>query len=197
MGWTGLEGKGTHAEIDRELMRAWTFERDGQTVEVTNTDCTLANFGREHYHVRRENGAPVEIMVTMIERGKPSKDSYFRGSEWRYKDMCETMGPVIHACPLKLLAIVPPPTGACASYAADWREAVRKYHAAKTKAASRVLAVGTRFRLAESLVLRGVNVGGTKGTIIAFRKRTPVAALEAYPSADVLIPPKLIAEVLA
>ena len=54
-----------------------------------------------------------------------------RGGGWGYKGLDEDMGPVEVNCPLSLLNKASPVTG---SYAVDWRERVRAYHARRKTA---------------------------------------------------------------
>lgn len=52
------------------------------------------------------------------------------GYEWGYKDIDESCGPCEVNCPLGLIEEADEPRG---YYAADWREQVRAYHAARRK----------------------------------------------------------------
>lgn len=137
MGTVGVPGRGTHAEIDEELMKSWEYDKpDGTHVEVTYTDCRLVRFN-QHWHVRRENGVPVVILEEMISRG---------GGWWYYKSLGEDWGPVDVECPLALLDIVPEPD---AEYAREWRARVRAHHAAKVSLAG--LKAGDRIQLRDHL----------------------------------------------
>jgi hypothetical protein len=135
MGSYGIPGEsGTHAQIDRELMTRAEFGG----VAVTRTDCRLVNFNH-HYNIRRENGVPVAIELSLISRYRecnaPGKE---RASEWVYKPMDETMGPCEVDCPLSLLDMVPCPDS---DYARKWREEVREFHS-KGSASRAVIAPG-------------------------------------------------------
>lgn len=67
---------------------------------------------------------------------------------WGYKDLDETAAPYYYNCPLSYLDLVDEPYN---ENAAEWRDAVRRYHAAQ--AAKRVGCVvaygGTHYRLGE------------------------------------------------
>jgi len=176
MGTTGIPGqRGTHAEIDRELMRGWSCE-DGTV--VTMTDCRLTFTA--HYHVRRENGVPIVIIATLIHRYRANKRT---GTpvEWTYKDMSEDMGPYMHDCPLDLFAIVPEPVAGergmsaqSAIWAAEWRAKVRDFHAKRqvARARAKTVEVGSIVRLVE-----GLKVAGT-GRVTRFKGKTIVAVFE-------------------
>lgn len=124
MGSYGIPGEtGTHAQIDRELMRPfWTGGSEGVGVYIEHTDCKLVSFNH-HYCVLRENGKPVAIELALISRYRecntPGRE---RDSEWIYKPIDETMGPCETDCPLSLLDLVPCPDS---DYARGWRERVR------------------------------------------------------------------------
>lgn len=128
MGSYGIPGEtGTHAQIDRELMREWT---DNGHV-YSHTDCKLVGFNH-HYSIYRIDGVPQCIELALITRYRecntPGKE---RDSEWIYKPIDETMGPCEVDCPLSLLNAVQCPDS---EYARKWREEVRKYHKQRTHA---------------------------------------------------------------
>ena len=56
-----------------------------------------------------------------------------QGGEWGYKDLCEAMGPLDAAAPLKLLALLSPLDPETDRYAQKWRDTVRATHEAKHK----------------------------------------------------------------
>ncbi len=120
MGWYYTLAPGKHRDLDAEVMKGYT-QPDGAV--VTFTDCRLVGF-RSHWHVMRRDGVPVVIMHEMVE---------FRPTEWGYKPMDETFGPVNVDCPLALLDMVPPVPGdgQGAQWAREWRARVRAHHAAR------------------------------------------------------------------
>lgn len=149
MGWVfHLYERGTHANIDEALMGSHEFEKNGETIKVTQTDCRLVNFNR-HYHVVRYNGVPQAIVVTLIDRRRAPGG----GSEWGYKDMDESMHPYYYDCPLELLDIVPTPDN---QNAREWRENVRKFHESKPKRVSvKNLQPGDKIVLNDGLTVKG------------------------------------------
>lgn len=172
MGAYGIPGEtGTHAEIDRELMRSWD-RGDGTVCE--HTDCKLVGFNH-HWSVYRENGKPIEIQLAIISRYRESRD---RAAEWVYRPMGETSGPYVYDCPLALLDMVPEPEGS--EWAHNWREGVRQYHAAKAATSTRGLAVGDVVTLKDGLRLFGQSIGGQAFTVKGFHGRTPYTYVSGY-----------------
>lgn len=195
MGTTGLEGTGTHAEIDAYVM-------EPSAPGVTYTDCRLVNFNT-HYHVRRENGVPVYIVVSLISRNRASKVKQARGEwgadgAWYVKVIDETMGPVEDTCPLDLFDICPLPEGS--EWAREWRERVKAYHARRASLKALPLELGSRIRLKPNLKIGTEDVGGMCATVIGFRGRqnAPLVHLDEglYALASIGVPRKLIAEIL-
>lgn len=70
---------------------------------------------------------------------------------WGYKDMCESMGPCYHSCPLSYLDMVPEPKS---EYAAGWRDKVREYH--------RKFTVGARYKLRNCRNVTEVTITSTR-----------------------------------
>jgi hypothetical protein len=179
MGTTVVTGRGTHTEIDRELMQTWMRE-DGTV--VTNTDCHLARTA--HYHIRRENGEPKVIMVTVIHRMPVGK--------WSYKEMSEDMNPYYYDCPLKLLDICPLPSvgGRALGWAKEWREQVRQFHARKEQIKN--IRPGHIIELNSGLL-------GVVTKFVGLRKKTIVAAFKDKGSdefKEYRVPPSMIRRVL-
>lgn len=70
--------------------------------------------------VRHETTGEVFIHLDLIAKQ--------RNGGWGYKGMSEEAGPYYYDCPLSLLAMCTEPKH---EYSKEWREKVRKYHAAK------------------------------------------------------------------
>jgi hypothetical protein len=114
-----------------------------------------------------------------------------QGQGWGYKDMDESMFPFYYTCPLKFFKLCLPPSPS----AAEWREAVRKFHAKQAakasmkKAIKSALKVGCKVRLIEGCSVK------VPLTITSLKPLlgTPEGSLafERF-----LIRPRLIAEVL-
>jgi hypothetical protein len=180
MGTTVVPGRGTHAEIDREIMRAWT-RKDGTV--VTNTDCHLTRTA--HYHIRRENGEPKVIMVTDIDRMPEA-------GTWLYKEMSEDMNPYYYDCPLKLLDICPLPNveGQALEWAKQWRESVRQFHARQEQIKN--------IRAGHIIELNSGDLGVVT-RFVGLRKKTIVAAFKDKGSdefKEYRVPPSMIRRVL-
>jgi hypothetical protein len=150
MGWYGQEGRGTHAEIDRETMKGYTRE-NGEVITFTDCKLTLTS----HWHVMRINGEPKAIIHEMIQRAHHGRDGNYLGweHEWLYKPLDEFMGPVEVNCPLSLLSIVPEPTDENDShrYARDWRQRVRDFHAKRSAISLKGLRKGDRVQLKDHI----------------------------------------------
>lgn len=120
MGWLYSSGWGT-ANAVRDHLRD-QLRQAGYTI----LDDASTKYGRVYYALiekpalpdKPESAVTPTIFVALINGG--------RGSDWGYKDMDESMGPVEVDCPLRLIDKAGPPPN---DWARDWREKVRAYHA--------------------------------------------------------------------
>ena len=129
MGWSF--GWNTRRELIAHLIRNEQYERtpEGQTDKILVTRTCLKHCFK---------GSPFKgtlWTVWEITRTRPGEDQpygtdryigcdllqYYRGNNWGYKDICESMGPREINCPLSYLDIVPVAN-------AEWREQVKRYH---------------------------------------------------------------------
>ena len=112
MGWS--TGWRSRAELVSYLNTGW-----GETREILDTGSTR----KAHYQlVLCKDTGEKFIAVYLV------KD-YGKREGWGYKDMSESMGPVVTDCPLKLLN-----QSTCTSgYAVQWRQECRDYHAAEKR----------------------------------------------------------------
>lgn len=109
MGWT--------------FCREWTPESIRAELNQLAEGYTLvraSSAGGAYWQAIRKPDGAVVIVCNLIKR---------ESGEWGVKTMDEGMGPCNYACPLSILAAAtePPPVG----FAAEWREKVRAYHAAR------------------------------------------------------------------
>lgn len=121
MGWSyGCE---TRRELIHELTVGWRHGGDGPSRKC------LAHC----YRGNRYSGVLWTVWAILEADGTERKRfigcdlMHFRGGEWGYKDLCESMHPYFYSCPLGYLAMVPQVE------CEDWRKVVREYHAKRTK----------------------------------------------------------------
>ncbi len=162
MGWLYCsawnDAKAMRDELRKDLSVNHTIVKDA-----------LVAYGRHYYAAVKSNKTgDINIFVALLER---SKDG------WGYKDMDESMGPVIHDCPLSVLDAADPVeklyTGLSLEWATNWRAAVRAHWAKRAASRSTVktLKVGdvvnvvraadNPFTIASLEPLRGYGKGGT------------------------------------
>lgn len=157
MGWTWIPGstrKGVIAELtDPE---EWAPREDGK-IRYRRT------------LTKQYKGAPWKGTLYVVYqdgfKGEPEKPedrwigvhllSYWKckrdGGGWGYKDMCASMGPSEVRCPLKYLEMCPKIEG---EWEADWRDAVKKYHA-RQRAGTAAL---QKLKVGETVYLQGCKV---------------------------------------
>jgi hypothetical protein len=109
--------------------------------------CTSGNVLWTVWEIRRQAEAPYRYIGCDL----MAFDKECRG--WGYNDLCESMEPFYYSCPLSYLDMVPPAAPA-------WREQVRGYHAAR----SRALALG------DTLTFKGLSI--TEAVVVGRRRRT-------------------------
>ena len=114
MGWLFSPRWASRAALVQHLRRP---ERFGDRLELVRACVT----GSHHWYLVRERATGNHwIGLDLMQSG--------RGSGWGYKDMDETAGPCAVDCPLAYLAAQ---HAEPAGFAAQWRERVRAYHAAR------------------------------------------------------------------
>ena len=114
MGWLFSPSWTTRADLVRHLRRP---ERFGDRLELVRACVT----GSHHWYLVRERATGLHwIGLDLLQSG--------RGDGWGYKDLDETVGPTACDCPLAYLAA---PHADRDGWAAQWRERVRAYHAAR------------------------------------------------------------------
>jgi hypothetical protein len=139
MGW--LFGWRSKDELLAHLYEALNYDRSAEGGDKVSVKAKSI-VGNTLYAAMERNGKPDGIAVILLSG---------RGGEWGYKDMDEGMGPNEVNCPLYLLDVAGPPVG---TYAAEWRERVKAFHAAKRARAVKAkalsaLEVGTKIKLPE------------------------------------------------
>ena len=114
MGWLFSPSWATRADLVRHLRRP---ERFGDRLELVRACVT----GSHHWYLVRERATGLHwIGLDLLQSG--------RGDGWGYKDLDESVGPTACDCPLAYLAA---PHADRDGWAAQWRERVRAYHAAR------------------------------------------------------------------
>ena len=114
MGWLFSPSWATRADLVRHLRRP---ERFGDRLELVRACVT----GSHHWYLVRERATGLHwVGLDLLQSG--------RGDGWGYKDLDETVGPTACDCPLAYLAA---PHADRDGWAAQWRERVRAYHAAR------------------------------------------------------------------
>lgn len=114
MGWLFSPSWATRADLVRHLRRP---ERFGDRLELVRACVT----GSHHWYLVRERATGLHwVGLDLLQSG--------RGDGWGYKDLDESVGPTACDCPLAYLAA---PHADRDGWAAQWRERVRAYHAAR------------------------------------------------------------------
>ena len=114
MGWLFSPSWATRADLVRHLRRP---ERFGDRLELVRACVT----GSHHWYLVRERATGLHwVGLDLLQSG--------RGDGWGYKDLDESVGPCAVDCPLAYLAA---PHADRDGWAAQWRERVRAYHAAR------------------------------------------------------------------
>jgi len=114
MGWLFSPQWETRADLVRHLRRP---ERFGDRMQLIRACAT----GSHHWYLIRELATGHHwIGLDLMQSG--------RGDGWGYKDLDETAGPCDVDCPLGYLDA---PHAEPIGFAAQWRERVRAYHAAR------------------------------------------------------------------
>lgn len=126
MGWS--HGWVSLRSLIAELTKGWTNDKSKDDLVVTST-CLAKCF--------RGNPAFKGTLWSVWEQVFKNRDGtktkpperFIRcdlvqvyNREWGYKDLCESMGPVVCNCPEKYLRMVPEVANG------DWREKVAEYH---------------------------------------------------------------------
>jgi hypothetical protein len=130
MGWLG--GYDSIQEIKEQVLR--DNRNDGYKV----IDHASTSYGKHLWVAFQHPKGYKFIAIYLIEK---------RGGSYAYKDMDESMGPVVCDCPIRLLDQVPMPEG---GYAKEWRERVYAHHAkrrAKFSVGDSVLIYGKRYKV--------------------------------------------------
>jgi hypothetical protein len=141
MGWTFQE-KPLNVKAELDGLLTWTSETGARRV----LDSAIVN--RTEYYAAVETIKPggareVWCAVFLLKFHPRARDGFTFG----YKDMCETMGPYVWRCPVRILDLL---TGTDNEYALRWREACREYHA--RRAALPKLKEGMRLRIVNESV---------------------------------------------
>lgn len=123
MGWTftsDYRGGGVRAYLDRN------FASENHAGKWEIVDSALVKMQRYYAAVRwtekTKNRTVVFAMITLVKYVPRAKDGCTLG----WKEMSETMGVYHYDCPLRILNKLCPPEN---DQAAQWREAVKIYHA--------------------------------------------------------------------
>ena len=115
MGWSYPYSTHTRADLVQYLRRP---DRFGERFELVRACAT----GSRHWYLVRERATGRHWIGLDLMKG-------IKGDGWGYKDLDETCGPCDVDCPLSYLAA--PHEVEPRGYAAQWRERVRAYHAAR------------------------------------------------------------------
>ncbi len=168
MGWIFPYTTRTRAELVKYLRRP---ERFGPRLELVRA-CVK---GSRHWYLIREKESGLHWVGLDLMQGA-------RVDGWGYKDLDETVGPTAADCPLSYLDA---PHRGPVGYAAQWRERVRRFHAAEkarpalAPGVTLCLSDGRRYTLCESLGRRGwavVDEGGAQWRMPARVARSATVA---------------------
>lgn len=154
MGSFGTYGPYTHESIVAEFTQEW--DSGGSVYKVVEPRST--SFSRRLWGIQTINGEPQCIVLWLITYCK---------DEWIYKPESENVGPVYYDCPLDLLDKCPVPPES--KWAAEWREHVKSFHAARKAKRARKLSPGEEITLVNGDVMIVESIG-KRGAIIAYMK---------------------------
>lgn len=111
MGTTCMEKP---ANVKQYLDSLLTWEnQDGKRVVLDSAICNFKTYYAAVQHTKPDGTIEVWAAVTLLS---------YHGSEFCYKDMCETMGPTESTCPARILDLLTPTDH---EYAIAWRERCR------------------------------------------------------------------------
>ena len=130
MGWLFSPSWATRADLVRHLRRP---ERFGDRLQLVRACVT----GSHHWYLVRELATGQHWIGLDLLQG-----SGRAGEGWGYKDLDESVGPTACDCPLAYLAA---PHAERDGWAAQWRERVRAYHAARKAKPARAAGQWVRF----------------------------------------------------
>lgn len=130
MGWL-FSTEWNRGSLIRHLTSSWSSkDREPQNSTYIIADCL-----KHCYRGNSYSGVLWAVWQTITvnrETEEEKKENWigcyllrYRGGEWGYKDMEESMNPCYYSCPLGYLKLVPVASE-------KWREGVREYHEART-----------------------------------------------------------------